>query len=1076
MADRIDYNEVVNPDVESGLKELIGLLEKVELQIREVKDATKDLTTSQKNNGEELKKITTKQRELEKGLRTLNATEKESQKLVQAQIRERAKQSKENVKAAAKVKELRDQTKRLVKEEVTQKGSINALIARTNKLVKQRANLNLQTKQGRSEFKALTGEIKSNTDKLKAYDSQIGRSQRKVGDYAGAVKGVALRFTAWLAGISGVIRVLKNMGQIVINFNAQMSEVKAITGATGDEFERLRQSAIDLGSSTKFTATEVGSLQVEFGKLGFSTQEILNATEATLNLAAATGESLAGAASVAGNTLRAFGLDASEMTRVTDVMARGFTQSALDLEAFRESMKFVAPIARAANIDLETTTALLGRLADNGLKGSIAGTSLKNLMSKLSNENSKLAKRLGFAVKGSDDLIKAFKELSKGNIDLTEATELTDERSKAAFLTFLSGVDSLEDLREGMFDTTITAEGMAEVMLDNLKGDTDLARSAWEGFVISLDEGTGIISNVSRNIVQGFTNIVNSLNILNSELPSSLNRWERVMIRAASGIQALTQTQLINVEEFTKGIKEMTEADEAAAQKRLESEQIKNELIAQGRLDLTKSAIDQAFIIEAEWIKRNRNRVEDEEETNKEITEEQRRAAEERKRISEEEQKKAAEDRKRRLQENNKEIEQLEKLSLEIILGQAQEHADLMAEIEEEETENDKDELEQRLANADKAFMQATLQRQLQLSRGEITEQEFRDEQLAAEEEFLKGKLELLKASGVALTAEQEKILNQLAENEIAQNENSTDREEEQRQQKIDKILQAAETINMITQDAATVALDIVQLQANKELEILQSKFDQGLISEDQFSAAKLAIQRDAIQKEFKIKVAAAIADAALAIVKGFAQLGPIGGAIAAVVTAAATAVQIKKIKDQRDAALGALSGSSGSSGSTGSSGTSTGTRTSSTGTGTSTGGGTSSGGGAISGGGRRFFAKGALIDGNPHSQGGTQFYSDTGMHFEAERGELLAIVNKKDTEMLNTLSGINSIHGNSFFKSNNKSFLQDGGVINPEEGTSENIVRIVEQVIQATKFVVVESDMTREQEQVKQIEVERQI
>jgi TP901 family phage tail tape measure protein len=313
--------------------------------------------------------------------------------------------------------------------------------------------------------------------------------------------------------IGGSVMLLKNALTGIINttrdFEFQMARVKAITGATSEEFKRLSDDAKRLGSSTKFTATQVAELQEEYAKLGFNTSEILNATEATLTLAEATGSNLAESANVAGAVLRAFGLDASETQRVVDVMALSFSSSALNMTDFAEAMKFVAPIARAANIPIETTTALLGKLADSGLRGSIAGTGLKNLLSKLSDENSKLAKELGFSVKNSDDLFKAFQQLQKGHIDLSKATELTDERSKAAFLTLINGIDAVEDLDAALNNAAGSADNMSGVMRDTLKGDIDRLNSAIEGLALALGEGEGGLAMVVRLAVSNWTDYIN---------------------------------------------------------------------------------------------------------------------------------------------------------------------------------------------------------------------------------------------------------------------------------------------------------------------------------------------------------------------------------------------------------------------------------------------------------------------------------------------------------------------------------------------------------------------------------------
>jgi len=339
---------------------------------------------------------------------------------------------------------------------------------------------------------------------LKKMATNTGNSFKRMGGQILAALGVGSAVFALVSAMKGLIDINKN-------FELQMARVKAITGATDEEFKSLTDNAKLLGATTKFTATEVGGLQEEYAKLGFKTEEIVKATESTLLLAEATGSDLAQAANIAGQVLRAFGLDASETQRVVDVMAKSFSSSALNMENFQESMKFVAPIASVANISLETTTSLLAKLADAGLRGSIAGTGLKNLLSRLADENSSLSKEIGFAVKNSEDLFNAFDKLKNGNIDLTKATELTDERSKAAFLTLISGADDLRTLSAAFDDAKGSAEDMALIMRDTLSGDIDQLKAKLEGLALALGEGEGGLAIALRRATQNWGDYIGML-------------------------------------------------------------------------------------------------------------------------------------------------------------------------------------------------------------------------------------------------------------------------------------------------------------------------------------------------------------------------------------------------------------------------------------------------------------------------------------------------------------------------------------------------------------------------------------
>ena len=283
---------------------------------------------------------------------------------------------------------------------------------------------------------------KSAKPKLKGVGDEVEKTNKKFSKFGKTLAAIGRGFVI-VKSFQLLARTITESVKILADFELQMKKVKVISGATDDEFKRLEKAALSLGLGTQFTATQVAELQLAYAKLGFTTQEIIDATEATTDLATITGDDLANSADVVGATIRGFGLDAVEASRVVDVMANSFSSSALNLENFKQSMKTVAPIANAANISLEQTTAMLSVLADAGLRGTKAATGLKNLMSQLTDPTSELAKELGYTVNNGEGLAIAFDELVKKNIDLTKATGLTDERSKAQFLTLLKGNETV---------------------------------------------------------------------------------------------------------------------------------------------------------------------------------------------------------------------------------------------------------------------------------------------------------------------------------------------------------------------------------------------------------------------------------------------------------------------------------------------------------------------------------------------------------------------------------------------------------------------------------------------------------
>ena len=354
----------------------------------------------------------------------------------------------------------------------------------------------------------------TNTEKIVV--QVVVKGQGELENLNKKTKDTSIGFNKMTAGVLGAVAAFRQVNKIVSNavktfrdFEFQMAKVKAITGASNRDFLKLSKTSQELGRSTFFTAQQVAELQTNFGKLGFSTKEILKAQKATLNLATATDTDLARAAIVAGAAVRGFSLDASETQRVADVMAVAFTSSALDIEKFQTSMTKVAPIAAAASISIEATSAVMGTLTDAGIEASIAGTSLRNIFLKMQDPASDLSKHLGFTVENTADLEKALTQLNNEGLSNAEMMELVDLRQVAAFQTMINGADSVLDLTDALEDANGEAQKMADIMADTLEGDLLKVKSAWEGLEIAIFSGSSNISRYLRTVVSDFTQFLN---------------------------------------------------------------------------------------------------------------------------------------------------------------------------------------------------------------------------------------------------------------------------------------------------------------------------------------------------------------------------------------------------------------------------------------------------------------------------------------------------------------------------------------------------------------------------------------
>ena len=338
---------------------------------------------------------------------------------------------------------------------------------------------------------------------LQRLNETTNKTTKSLGKMATGIAAVVAAFVAVAKQVGGAINTFKK-------FEFQMAKVKATTGATEKDFKKLTATAQQLGRTTFFTASQVGELQMNYAKLGFSTSEILDAQEATLRLATATGSDLARAAIVAGAAVRGFGLDASETERVVDVMAVAFTSSALDIEKWQTSMTKVAPIAAGANVSIESTAAIMGKLTDAGIEASIAGTSMRNIFLKMQDSTSALSEHLGFTVKSSDDLERALIQLNEEGLSNEEIMGLVDLRQVAAFATMVNGTDTIIEMTDALEDANGAAQDMADIMADTLEGDIITAKSAWEGFQLAIMTGSSELSKSLRSVAQAWTLFLNN--------------------------------------------------------------------------------------------------------------------------------------------------------------------------------------------------------------------------------------------------------------------------------------------------------------------------------------------------------------------------------------------------------------------------------------------------------------------------------------------------------------------------------------------------------------------------------------
>lgn len=312
------------------------------------------------------------------------------------------------------------------------------------------------------------------------------------------------------------------------DFEAQMSRVQAISGATGDELKALTDQAIDLGATTAFSAGEAAEGMENLASAGFTTQEIMSAMPGLLDLAASSGAELGTASEIAASAIRGFGLAASDAGHVADVFAEAAARTNAQTEDMGEAMKYIAPVAKAMGQSLEETAAAIGIMSDAGIKGSQAGTSLRSALSRLAKPTEVMLTKMG-------ELGLSFYDAQGNMLPLngiieqleTNMAGLTQEQRNNALVTLfgqesLSGMlalmergpEELRALTESFEDCDGAAAEMAETMLDNTKGSVEEMMGSIETLAIRLQQ---VMAPAVTAVVQKITEFVNKLSSLSPE-------------------------------------------------------------------------------------------------------------------------------------------------------------------------------------------------------------------------------------------------------------------------------------------------------------------------------------------------------------------------------------------------------------------------------------------------------------------------------------------------------------------------------------------------------------------------------
>lgn len=366
-----------------------------------------------------------------------------------------------------------------------------------------------------SKYQNALKQVYGETNKLKGLtvsnSQMMGESLQSVG------KALTLGVTAPLVGIG--IKSVKTASE----FEAAMSQVKAISGATGGDFKKLEDIAMRMGRTTKFTATESAEALKYMGMAGWKTDQMIAGLPPIMNLAAASGENLGTVSDIVTDSLTAFGLKATDAARFSDVLAAAATNSNTNVGLMGETFKYAAPVAGALGYSIEDTAVALGLMASSGIKGSQAGTALRSAFTRLVKPTKEVEKGLAMIGLKADDfrgkslhetidiLRDSFQGLD-GDQKAQIASMIFGQRAMSGMLGIINASEEdYNKLSKAIQNSSGSAQDMANIMNDNLHGDIVKLQSAIEGAAIAIGKK---LSPYIRDLVQKINEWVDWFNEL----------------------------------------------------------------------------------------------------------------------------------------------------------------------------------------------------------------------------------------------------------------------------------------------------------------------------------------------------------------------------------------------------------------------------------------------------------------------------------------------------------------------------------------------------------------------------------
>ena len=372
--------------------------------------------------------------------------------------------------------------------------------------------------------------LQTEADKTNTAFAKIGAAGEVMQNVGDKISGAGEKLLPVTAGITALGTVAVKTGA---DFDAAMSKVAAVSGATGDDLEALRAKAREMGSQTKFSASEAAEAMNYMAMAGWKTEDMLSGIEGVMNLAAASGEDLATTSDIVTDALTAFGLTAADSAHFADVLAAASSNANTNVSMMGETFKYAAPVAGSLGFSVEDTAEAIGLMANAGIKSTQAGTSLRSIMTALAGDVKFCGESIGEveiqttnadgSMRELSDILAdcriAFSGLSESE-QASAAQALVGKNAMSGFLALMNAAPAdIDKLSGAISNCDGTSLSMAETMQDNLAGQLTILKSQLEELAISFSD---ILMPAIRSIVSHIQGLVDKLNQLDPQTKETI--------------------------------------------------------------------------------------------------------------------------------------------------------------------------------------------------------------------------------------------------------------------------------------------------------------------------------------------------------------------------------------------------------------------------------------------------------------------------------------------------------------------------------------------------------------------------